>query len=259
MVVELYPGIDVYQYASTTYSSVTSYLNSYVGKPFGSLVGQAYQRDSSTGKILLGTNNLPLFTDATRDFGSVLPDYTGGLLNTFMIGKFELSAMVDFQAGGKFFSRSKMLLVRTGMDPLTVQLNDKGKNVRDPLADGGGVRVDGISAATKQEVTAYVSAQSYYNTVVGRRVYEEWLFDASYVKLREVRLGYSFDKTRLGKLPFQRVSIALIARNPAMIWQKAPKGLDPSELSTGSQSISWFESGQSNTVRSYGINLNLNF
>src|SRR5690606_6380374 len=53
-VVELAPGIDVYTYGSTTYSSVTSYLNSYVGKPFGSLVGQAFMRDEATGMKLLG-------------------------------------------------------------------------------------------------------------------------------------------------------------------------------------------------------------
>ena len=259
MVVELYPGVNVYTYGSTTYSSVTSYLNSYVGKPFGSLVGQAYQRDSATGKILLGTNNLPLFTPATHDFGTVLPDFTGGFQNIFRIFGFELGVMIDYQKGGQFFSRSKMLLVRTGMDPITVAINDKGFNVRDPVASGGGVKIEGISASTKMPVTAYVDAQAYYNTVFGRRIYEEWVFDASYIKLREVRLGYVLPKSMLGKLPVKSVGIALIARNPAMIWQKAPKGLDPSELSTGGQSISWYESGQANTVRSYGINLNLNF
>jgi TonB-linked SusC/RagA family outer membrane protein len=259
MVVELYPGINVYTYGSTTYSSVTSFLNSYVGKPFGSLVGQAYQRDGKTGKILLGSNNMPLFTPATYDFGTVLPDYTGGFQNSFRYKGIDLSFMIDYQFGGQFFSRSKMLLVRTGMDPITVATNDKGFNVRDPVAAGGGVRVDGISQATGLEVTAYVDAQSYYNTVVGRRIYEEWLFAASYIKLREVRLGYTLGKNILGKLPFTSVNIALIARNPAMLWQEAPKGLDPSELSTGGQSIGWYESGQANTVRSYGINLNLNF
>ena len=259
MVVELYPGIDVYNYGSTTYSGVTSYLNSYVGQPFGSLVGQSYQRDSATGKILLGSNNLPLYTAATTNFGSVLPRYTGGFINSFRFWNFELSANVDFQSGGRFFSRSKMLAVRTGQDAITAVLNDKGKNVRDPLAEGGGVKVEGISAATKQPVTAYVDAQAYYNTIVGRRVYEEWVFNASYIKLREVRLGYSFDRSAFNKLPFQRIGLALIARNPAMIYQKAPKGLDPSELSTGAQAIGWFESGQVNTVRSYGINLNITF
>jgi outer membrane receptor protein involved in Fe transport len=259
MVVELYPGTNVYVYGSTTYSSVTSFLNSYVGQPFGSLVGKAYQRDSATGKILLGANNLPLYTDATHNFGSVLPDFTGGFQNSFKIFGFELSAMIDYQFGGQFFSRSKMLLAKTGMAPETAAINDKGKNVRDPLVDGGGYHIYGISAATKQPVDAYVDARAYYRTTLGTHVYEEWLYDASYIKLREIRLGYTFNKSMLGKLPFSSVTLALIARNPAMIWQKAPKGLDPTELSTGGQAISWYESGQANTVRSYGVNLNINF
>lgn len=259
MVVELYPGINVYEYGRTTYSSTTSYLNSYVGKPFGSLVGQAYQRDPATGQILLDPiSNLPLFTPATHNFGSVLPDYTGGFQSILRYGKFELSAMLDFQVGGQFFSRSKMLAVRTGLDPLTVAMNDKGFNVRDPLVDGGGVRVDGISASTGEPVTAYVSAQSYYG-VVARRIYEDWLYDASYLKLREVRLGYTFDKNEWTKMPFQKIGVAFITRNPAMLYKSAPKGLDPSELSTGGQSIGWYESGQINTVRSYGFNLNVTF
>lgn len=259
MVVEIGPGLNVYTYSSTTYSSVTSFLNSYVGKPFGSLVGKAYQRDSATGKILLGTNNMPLYTDATYDFGSVLPDFTGGFQNTFRAFGFDLSAMIDYQFGGQFFSRSKMLLVKTGMAPETAAINDKGKNVRDAVADGGGVHITGISAATKQPVDVYVDARTYYRTTLGTHVYEEWLYDASYIKLREIRLGYTLSKNLLGKLPVSSINIALIARNPAMLWQKAPKGLDASELSTGSQSISWYESGQANTVRSYGINLNINF
>jgi len=259
MVVELYPGIDVYNYDATTFSSVTSYLNSYVGKPFGSLVGQAYQRDPASGEILLDDNNLPLYTDATHDFGTVLPEATGGFQNSFHFGKFDLGAMIDYQIGGKFFSRSKMILVRTGVDPVTVEMNDRGKNVRDPLAEGGGVKVNGISSSTGEEITAYVDAYTYYNQVIGRRIYEEWLYDASYIKLRELRLGYTFNQLNIGNARLKRVNVALIARNPWMIWQKSPKGLDPSEMSSGSQSISWYESGQTNTVRSYGVNLNVTF
>ncbi|MEO6612490.1 MAG: SusC/RagA family TonB-linked outer membrane protein [Chitinophagaceae bacterium] len=259
MVVELAAGLNTYAYGSTTYSSVTSFLNSYVGQPYGSLVGKAYQRDSATGMILLGTNNLPLYTDATHNFGSVLPDYTGGMQNTFTIFGFELSAMIDYQFGGQFFSRTKMLLAKTGMAPETAAINDKGKNVRDALVDGGGFHIYGISATSHQPVDAYVDARAYYRTVLGTHVYEEWLYDASYIKLREVRLGYTFQKKMLGRLPFKSIRVALIARNPAMLWQKAPKGLDPSELSTGGQSIGWYESGQANTVRSYGLNLNFNF
>ncbi|RZL41227.1 MAG: hypothetical protein EOO93_30105, partial [Pedobacter sp.] len=80
-----------------------------------------------------------------------------------------------------------------------------------------------------------------------------------YVKLREVSLGYTFDGKMLSKTPFKSIKLAAIARNPLMIWQKAPKGLDPSELSSGSSSISWIEKGELQSVRSFGVNLNLTF
>jgi hypothetical protein len=127
------------------------------------------------------------------------------------------------------------------------------------LANGGGVRVDGISSVSGQKVTAYVDARSYFRNTLGTRIYEEWLYDASYIKLREVSLGYSLEPEILKKTPFKSAKLAFIARNPAMLWQKAPKGLEPSELSYGSGSISWLEKGEFQTVRSYGVSINLSF
>lgn len=256
LVKELYPGINTLQLDVNTYSRVSVYLNADVNAAFGSLVGNAYQRDAKTGKILLDAANLPMFEE-NHDFGSVVPDFTGGWLNTFRIGRFDVSAMIDFQSGGQFFSWTKMLSVKSGQAEETAAINDKGKNVRDPLADGGGVKVNGISSVTGAEVTAYVDAKSYYRTVLGTSVYEEWLYDASYIKMRELRVGYTFTREEHKKMPFNSINVALIARNPFMIYQQAPKGLDPSELSTGRSSISWLETGQLATTRSFGINLNI--
>jgi len=258
MVKELYPGINTLQLDNNVYSSVPIFLNASVNKPFGSLVGQAYLRDPATGKIMLDASNLPLF-EANHDFGSVLPQFTGGFLNNFKIWKLDLNAMIDFQSGGKFFSWTKMLAVKSGQAAETAAINDKGHNVRDAIADGGGVKVTGVSSVTKQDITAYVDARSYFRNTIGTRIYEEWLYDASYIKLREVSLGFNIDKQQLGRLPLKSVRVAAIARNPLMIWQRAPKGLEPSELSYGSGSISWLEKGEFQTVRSYGISLNLNF
>lgn len=255
---ELYPGINVYQLDVNTYSSVSIYLNSTVDKGFGSLVGQAYRRDPATGKMLLGTDNMPLF-ETNHDFGSVLPEFTGGFLNNFKIWKFSVGAMISFQKGGQFFSWSKMLAVKSGQAEETAALNDKGVNVREPLANGGGYKITGISQAIGRETEAYVDARAYFRNNIGTRIYEEWLFDASYIKLREVSVGYNLDENLLNKTPFKSARLALITRNPVMIWQKAPKGLDPSELSSGSASISWIEKGELQTVRSYGVNLNLTF
>jgi len=258
MVKELYPGIDVYQLDANTYSNVSIFLQARVNEPFGSLVGQAYLRDTKTGKIMLDAANMPVH-QTNYNFGSVVPKFTGGFQNTFKIWKLDLGAMIDFQSGGKFFSWTQMLAVKSGQAAETVELNDKGFNVRDPLAAGGGYKIEGISQATGQEVTAYVDARLYFRNAIGTRIYEEWLYDASYIKLRELSLGFNFDQKILRHTPFKAAKVALIARNPAMIWQKAPKGLEPSELSYNSGSISWLEKGEFQTVRSYGINFNLTF
>lgn len=258
-VVELHPDIDVYTHDSQSYSGTASYLNSYEGEEYGSLVSQAYQRDEDTGKILLDDNNLPLWTDPTHNFGSVLPEFTGGFQNTLNYKNFSLAAMISFQSGGQFFSWSRMLAHKTGLAPATAATNDKGNNVRDPVAEGGGVKVEGISASTGQEVSTYVNARDYYRGVLGDDIYEDWVTDASYIKLSEVKIGYSLGTNLIEKLPVQSAQVAIYAKNPVMIWQAAPKGLDPSELSTGGQDITWTETGQLNTVRTVGLNLSLTF
>lgn len=254
---ELYPGITVYQLDNNVYSSQTVFLNATEGKEFGSLVGPGYLRDAN-GNLIIGTDNLPV-QQLNKDFGSVVPKFTGGFLNNFRIWNFDLGAMIDFQSGGQFFSWSKMLAVKSGQAEETAVLNGNGVNVREPLANGGGVLVTGISQATGLPVSNYVDARSYFRNKIGTQIYEEWLYDASYIKLREVSLGYTFSKDAFKKMPFKSVRVAAIARNPVMIWQKAPKGLDPSELSAGSASISWIEKGELQTVRSFGFNLNVTF
>ncbi|MGN6420336.1 MAG: SusC/RagA family TonB-linked outer membrane protein [Pseudobacter sp.] len=257
-VTELIPGNNTLTLDQNTYAGVSVFLLANVNEAFGTLIGNGYQRDPETGKILLGTDNMPLWSP-NQKLGSAVPDFTGGWTNSFTVGNFDLSAVIDFQKGGKFFSWTQMLAVKSGQHAITAAMNDNGKNIRDPLADGGGYKITGISNATKQEVTAYVNARTYYRNVVGTRIYEEWCYDASYIRMREIRLGYSLGSKLIEKLPVKSINIALIARNPFMIWQKAPKGLNPGELATGSSSLNWLETGQLATVRSFGLNLNISF
>lgn len=262
MVKELYNDgtIDINNFliASNTYAGRTVSVNAHVGEAYGNLIGQAYARDPATGKIMLGDNNLPLY-ETNHNFGTVLPDYTGGFQNTFTYGPVSLNAMIDFQAGGQFFSWTKMLSVKSGQGVETAAINQNGKNVRDPVAEGGGVQVNGISKSTGEEVTTFVDAKAYYRNNLGRDIYEEWLYDASFIRLRELKVAYTFSRDMLGKLPVRSVSVGFIARNPLMIWQKAPKGLNPAELANGKEPISWLETGQLITVRSYGVSLNVSF
>jgi len=254
----LYPGLNSLQLDINTYASVSMYLLANVGEAFGSLVGNGYKRDAKSGKILLDASNLPMY-ETGHNFGSVLPRFTGGWQNSVTWKSFDFSAAIDFQGGGQFFSWTKMLAVKSGQAAETAAMNDNGKNIRDALTDGGGIKVTGISNATGQEVSAYVNARTYYRNTIGSKVYEAWLFDASYIRMREMRLGYTFSKANIAGLPFKSLNIALIARNPFMIWQKAPKGINPAELATGSSTLNWLETGQLATARSYGANLTISF
>lgn len=257
-ILELYPGLNSLLLDQNTYARVSMYLLANVGEAFGTIIGNGYKRDPKTGKILLGTNNMPLY-ETGHNLGTAVPKFTGGWMNTVNWKNFDFTANIDFQSGGKFISWTRMLAVKSGQAAETAAMNDKGKNIRDPLADGGGIKVEGISAASGQDVTAYVSARTYYRNTIGTQVYEEWAYDASYIRMREMRLGYTFAKANYAKLPFRSINVAFIARNPFMIWQKAPKGVNPAELATGSSSLNWLETGQLATVRSYGLNLNVNF
>lgn len=252
-VVRLHPDIDLYKHAESEYSSVKTFLNSYEGGPYGVLVGVGYQRDEATGKILVGDDGMPLYTEANQKFGSILPDFVGGFQNIFNYKNFSLSTMISFQAGGQFFSRTLLLSRKTGIAPITAAINDNGNNVRDPVSEGGGVKISGISAATGQPVTTYVDAHDYYNNIMGDKIYEWTVVDASYIKLDEIRLGYNFGQNLIEALPVKSIEVAVFARNPVMIWQKAPQGINPSIMQ------GWYESSQLPSVRTFGFNLNFTF
>jgi len=257
-IISLYPGLHSYQLDYNRYASVDMFLLANEGEPFGTIVGNGYKRDQKSGKILLDANNLPQY-ESGHKLGNVLPKYTGGWQNTVTYKNFDLSATVDFQSGGKFLSWTKMLAVKSGQAAETAATNDKGKNVRDDPATGGGVKITGISSVTGRPVTAYVAARAYFRNVLGSKIYDPWTEDASYIRLREARLGYTFSKANIPSFPFKSLNLAFIARNPWMIWQKAPKGVNPAELATGSSSLNWLETGQLATARSYGLNLTISF
>ena len=182
-------------------------------------------------------------------FGSILPDYTGGIFNSFSFGKWSANLTIDFQYGGKFFSLSDLLGSASGLYAKTAGVNDKGIPIRDPVADGGGVRVDGVDENGKSK-TVYVEAYDYWHQFVNNNIAEKSVFDASFVKVRELSLMYRFE---LHSKVIQSLQVGAIARNPWLIHTGA-KGFDPSELSGR-----FGENGQFPGVRSFGINLKAGF
>jgi hypothetical protein len=189
-----------------------------------------------------------------KKFGTVLPDYTGGIQNSFSYKNFVLNINVDFQSGGKFFSLSDMWGAYSGLTARTAAVNDKGHNIRESVANGGGVHVVGIDA-NKNKIDMYVEAQDYFHNMVGLNAYDEFIYDLSFVKLRELSFGYRLpvEKFKFASRWLQTATLSVVGRNLWLI-HSSTDDFDPSEISN-----TFGENGQFPGTRSIGVNLKLGF
>jgi len=226
-------------------------LRAIEGQQWGMLYGHGIKRDAS-GNALINTDGTYAYDNNTA-FGSVLPDFTGGVQNSFtVLGSFTINANIDFQKGGKFYSTSTKWGNSTGVLAKSSGLNDKGIPVRDPVADGGGIHIFGVDATTLKPVDYYVNARDYLNG--SNNTYDNDIFDLTYVKLREVSVGYNIPVSKLGMGKWvKRANFSVVASNPVLIYAKT-KDFDPSEISAQSG-----EGGQFPGLRGFGVNLKLGF
>lgn len=225
------------------------------GKEWGQMRGVGIQRID--GKPVIDPlTGLYLYQEDV-DFGSVLPLYNGGFFNSISYKGITLSASVDFQNGGKYFSFTDFNGKYSGLNKETAGINDKGINVREPVANGGGVHVYGVTSNGKAYDT-YVNAFDYYkqfNKGDANNIWDYSIFDASYIKLREVSASYELPVKKMGNLSktVKRANISFVVRNLWMIYT-ANKNIDPTEIAE-----TYAENGQLPGTKSYGINLKLVF
>jgi TonB-linked SusC/RagA family outer membrane protein len=223
-----------------------------IGQPWGQMYGGGVKRIN--GQQVLDAEGFPVKNEELVFFGSVLPDYTGGAQSTFTIFKnFTLNVNIDYQVGGKFFSLSDMWGSYSGLLARTATLNDKGNSIRDAVIDGGGVKVTGVDE-TGKPVTHYVEAQAYFHSLVERNIFDDFIYDLTFVKLRELSFGYRIpvNKMKIGK-HITNATFSVVSRNPWLIYAKT-KDFDPSEINSV-----FGEDGQLPGTRSFGVNLKIGF
>jgi hypothetical protein len=249
-VVEIAPDVERFAVATGVGSPVN--LVHIRGQQWGNIFGAGIKR-TADGKPMLEADGLYQL-DPQVNFGSVLPSFTGGIQNSFTVfNDFTFSFNIDFQSGGKFFSLSNFYGNSSGLLARTAELNDKGIPMRDPVSEGGGVRVDGVDEDGK-DVTMYVNAKSYWQQFASTGIRDMTIYDLTFVKLREVAMAYKIpvSKTKLGK-SIKSATFSLLLRNPWLIYSKT-KDFDPAEVSgvTG-------ESGNLPGTRGVGVNLRISF
>ena len=268
------------------YSSGIQILAS-VGEAYGTLFGTSYVRDAN-GNVVVDANGLPKISTTNKTLGKFTPDWTGGISNTFSYRSLSLSFLIDASVGGSIFSNTNKTGKYTGVLANTLSGRDAehgglwyytdamGNNVRlsespsySVSSDGlyyaqvngqstrvyqDGIMVEGVteSGSKNEEV---VSAEKYYHRIYS--IAEANVYDASYVKLREVALSYRLPRLWTQKLHLQEASVTLTGRNLWTIYKSVPNRDPESALTTGN--AQGVEAYSLPTTRSFGVNLSVKF
>lgn len=228
------------------------------GQPYGAIRGTDYIYDDA-GNRVVGADGYYLTSDTNNEIiGNVQPDWIGGIQNTFKYKNISLSFLVDAQKGGDIFSLDTWYGMATGLYPETAGMNDLGNPKRNYLANGGGVVLPGVTEAGQPNTTRIPFQNSndnpygYTNDANAGHVY-----DASFVKLREVNLTYSFGQKIIDSTPLTNASISLIGRNLWIIHKEIPYSDPEAGLSSGN--VQGYQSGAYPGLREVGASLKLNF
>jgi TonB-linked SusC/RagA family outer membrane protein len=210
-VTELAPGVTTILLGSLWNGRIEARL----GEPYGAIYGKGFQRDSA-GNILL-FNGVPRPTASpTVHFGNISPNWTGGWGNTFTYKAITFYGLLDIRRGGNIYSVTNMFGDNTGVLARTL----RGREVD---WDNPGIVAKGIDAATGQPNTVNVTSEEYFQAIYP--AIDPYVYDASYVKLRELRFGLDLPRSFTDRLNASAINVSLTGRN-LHTWTKVPN-IDP--------------------------------
>jgi len=230
-------------------------INARVGEPYGTIHGSDFVYHDNGGKIV--KTNGYYQKSATNDqiIGNVNPDWNAGFNNSFSYKDFSFSFLIDWQKGGDIFSLDLWYGYATGLYEETADNNDLGNPERDPISEGGGIILDGVNEAGSPNTTRIESdvyAEGYVTSPNARFVY-----DASYIKLREVVVSYDLPENWLDRTFIKGATLSFIGSNLWIISKNLPHA-DP-EASQGAGNVQGWQSGVMPATRNYGFSLNIQF
>lgn len=236
--------------ASARSGNVT--VRNIVGMPYGELVGYKYKR-ADDGQIVY-KDGIAQHSDDLENLGSGVYKVTGGWRNELSYKNFTLAFLIDFKAGAKLFSGTNYSLYSNGLHKNT--LIGRGAHGNGSIV-GNGVMFDEASQKYVPNTIA-VTAQEYWKGIVNNNIGEEFTYNASFIKLRELSFGYSFPQSLLSKQKMVKgLTISLVGRN---LWTilKHTDNIDPESAYNSSNGQGLELNGYPST-RNIGFNLNVKF
>lgn len=265
-VIELSDGLTNYVMASRRVS-----VEARVGERMGDMYGIGFARVQSsdpnapyydasgkyTGQMVFGANGRPVYTTTRIKLGNYNPDWLMGVGSSLNYKGIRFSFLFDIRQGGEIYSETQTVGREGGIIIETLEGRADGYDLNKP---GNGVVGNGVvfsngTSGTISANTTKVTAREWHTAWTGGRgVAEGVMYDASFVKLREVQIGYSLPDKLFGKLPFRGVTISLVGRN-LLLWDHVPH-VDPENMSySGGTALPGIEYMSIPTTRSYGLNL----
>ncbi|WP_106829007.1 SusC/RagA family TonB-linked outer membrane protein [Parabacteroides pacaensis] len=214
------------------------------GGKFGDIVAvRAYQRDGN-GNILIGNDGLPLY-ETDKVIGNMLPKWTGSIGTNLQWKGLSFAALVDIRYGGNFISMTDNYASTVGTSARTLFGRD-------------GMVVEGMNHETGLPNTVKVTAEDYYSSIGGYNgVAEAFMYDGTYVKMRELSLGYRLPSRWMKKTFLQSAKISFVARDLFYFYKNAP--VNPEGAFSREDYAQAFEFGTMPPTRSFGFTLNIKY
>ena len=245
-VVELHPQVE-----SLILEQHRAQTEARPGSPYGEIWGTAWARvdDPNSpfdGRRLIGANGLPSrAAGGNQVLGNITPDFLMGVNNFIAYKNISLSFLLDWKKGGDMFSLTNFFGGYSGVMAFTADGRDGSY-----VAEGVVANADG---SYTENTTGVLAEDYWHNSFAGQ---EEGVYDASFIKLREVKIGYTLPASLINKTPFSGISINFIGRNLALLHSNIPN-VDPESSAYGAGNGQGFEVNGIPSVRSFGGSINI--
>ena len=215
-----------------------------VGQPLGLIAG--YKHKTIDGEKVYDANGYPVRSDEYEILGEGRQPFSAGLNNSFKYKNFNLDFLIDMRSGGSLYSGTNVTAYAFGMHKETLPGRETGLQVSGVDNEGNSLTVD-IPA---ENVPAYYGR---YNDIT-----DYFVYNASFAKLRQLSIGYSFPSSLLSKTPLSSANLSIVGRNLLLLWSDIPN-IDPESAYTAGSGSQGLEYLALPPVRNFGFNLSVTF
>jgi len=232
---------------------VTPNVRLEAGQPYGILFGSVFRRNNA-GELWLNSAGQPVVAPDNKKIGDTNPDYLLGINNDFSWKGFNVTFLIDIRKGGDVFSRNLGDLYRSGAVKETAEFprfNPNGTPNTPYLINGVGP--DGVTKNTVK-----LNAQQYWGSLYVFGIGETYVFDASWVRLREMALSYKLPASIFKNSIFGGVEFGVFGRNLVLKAKNFPH-LDPENNVLGVSNAQGFEFNGAPSTRNVGFLVRANF